>query len=147
MRPGFEYIGVSICFFAHDGKGNFVMHKRSKNCRDEQETWDFGGGKLEFGETIEQAVLRELQEEYGCTGTIQKQLSILSTIRTHHGEKTHWILIPHLVLVTPAEVKLNEPEKMDAIGWFTWETMPEPLHSGVAVEMQKYRAAFYALPK
>jgi ADP-ribose pyrophosphatase YjhB (NUDIX family) len=41
------------------------MHCRSKNCRDEQGCWDCGGGSMEFGETFEETVKREVEEEYG----------------------------------------------------------------------------------
>jgi ADP-ribose pyrophosphatase YjhB (NUDIX family) len=37
------------------------------NCRDEQGMWDGGGGGLKFGEKIEDAVVREIKEEYCAT--------------------------------------------------------------------------------
>ena len=56
MKPGIDYIGVSTPFYCHDGQGNFLFHKRSQKCRDEQGRWDTGSGKLEFGLTVEENV-------------------------------------------------------------------------------------------
>lgn len=64
MRKGIDCIGVTVVFFCHDGKGNFVLSKRSKNTRDEQGRWDPGGGALEIHERIEDAIRREVREEY-----------------------------------------------------------------------------------
>ncbi|MEI7709419.1 MAG: hypothetical protein WCI76_01755 [bacterium] len=49
MQKGVDYIAVGVSYFCHDGKGNYLMNKRSKNCRDEHGTWDLGGGGLEIG--------------------------------------------------------------------------------------------------
>ncbi len=141
MKPGKDYIGVSVAFFCHDGQGNFLFHKRSAACRDEQGTWDCGGGKLEFGETIEAGTLRELREEYGCNGTIEETLPVNSFIRSHNGESRHWIIIPHIIRVNRDEAKLNEPESMDDIGWFTLSNLPSPLHSGVESDIALYHTA------
>jgi hypothetical protein len=35
MRKGYDYPGVAIVFFCHDGNGNFVMSKRGSQARDE----------------------------------------------------------------------------------------------------------------
>lgn len=87
LRPGIDYIAISTPFYCNDGKGNFVFHKRSKSCRDEQGAWDPGSGKLEFGLTPEQNVLQEILEEYGCKGTIQEQLPAHSIFRELNGKK------------------------------------------------------------
>jgi len=129
MKPGFDYIGVCVNFYCHDGSGNFVLHKRSQNCRDEQGTWDFGGGQLEFGETLEQGVLREIQEEYGCAAEIDEQLPPLSVLREHNGKPTHWVSVDFIARVKPNEVVLGEPESMDEIGWFRLAELPTPMHS------------------
>jgi len=131
MNPGFDYIGISTSFICHDGEGRFLLGKRSKNCRDEQGTWEFGGGKLEFGATLEENVLREIQEEYGCDGVIEESLPPITLFRTAGDAKTHWITFPFFVRVSREEARLNEPENMDEIGWFRLHELPQPLHSGV----------------
>lgn len=35
LQRGIDFIGITCVFYCHDGQGNFLMHKRSKNCRDE----------------------------------------------------------------------------------------------------------------
>ncbi len=44
-KRGIDYIGVNCVFWCHDGKGNVLFHKRSKNCRDEQGTWTPAAGR------------------------------------------------------------------------------------------------------
>ena len=33
MEVGIDYTGISVVFLCHDNEGNFLMNKRSKNCR------------------------------------------------------------------------------------------------------------------
>lgn len=142
MKPGTDYIGVSTPFYCNDGKGRFVLHKRSKNCRDEQGKWDTGSGQLDFGQTIEENVLREVKEEYGCKGKIQEQLPAHSILRKHDGKMTHWLVIPSFILVDPKKVKIGERHKADKIGWFTLDKLPSPLHTGFQFTLKKYKRYF-----
>lgn len=128
-RTGVDNIGVSVSFFCHDGQGNILLQKRSQNCRDEQGTWDCGGGKMELGEDFESATLRELKEEYGCGGKIQFQFPVQNILRMNNGIQTHWISIGHIVLVDPVQVKNNEPKCIDELGWFKLDKLPTPMHS------------------
>lgn len=129
LTPGIDFIGISTPFYCVDGKGHILLHKRSKNCRDEQGKWDIGAGQLHFGEAPEEGVLREVKEEYGCNGVIVASFPPHSVIRTQKSKKTHWLSIPFIVKVDPKEVRNNEPEKIDEIGWFTLLDLPKPLHS------------------
>ncbi len=131
MKAGIDYTGICVVFYYHDGDGNLLMHKRSAACRDENHRWDCGSGQLEFGENPEQGVLREIMEEYGCAGTIEKKLEPVSIIRTQQEKKTHWLAIPFIIKVNKDEVSINEPEAMDDIGWFSLHQLPSPLHSSV----------------
>jgi NADH pyrophosphatase NudC (nudix superfamily) len=132
---GKEFIGVNCVFWCHDGKGKLLMHKRSKKCRDEQETWDCGAGSMEFGETFEETVRREVLEEYGAQPKEIKYISSANVLREHNGETTHWVKNLHWVLVDPKEVKNNEPDKIEEIGWFDLENLPTPLHSQIHIEV------------
>ena len=67
LKRGVDQIGVTVNFLVHDGNGRILLQKRSQQCRDEQGRWDIGGGAVEFGESLDDAVLRELREELNVT--------------------------------------------------------------------------------
>lgn len=126
---GVDYPGVTVVYFCHDGKGRFVMAKRSKNTRDEHEKWDIGAGGLELGDTIEKTLKKEIQEEY-CTEVLDYEfLGIREVHRVHNGTQTHWIGLDFKVLIDPKKVKIGEPHKFTDIGFFKLDALPQPTHS------------------
>ena len=133
---GLDHIGVNCVFWCHDAAGRVLMSKRSKNCRDEQEKWDVGAGAMEFGETFEETVRREIQEEYGATPLAIEYITTRNVLREHNGHRTHWIKNLHWVLVDPAQVTNKEPEKIEKMGWFTLDALPQPLHSQIVIEVE-----------
>lgn len=129
FKKGLDFTGVSVIYFCHDGKGNFIMAKRSKNSRDEQGLWDIGGGGLEFGDTVEETLRNEIREEY-CTSVIQHEfLGFRDVHREQNGQKSHWIALDFKVLIDPTTVKIGEPHKFDDLHWFTQNNLPEKMHS------------------
>ena len=50
-------------------------------------------------------------------------------IRDQDGVKTHWVAMTYAVQVDPKTVTIGEPDKIDAIDWFTSDRLPSPLHS------------------
>jgi len=129
MEKGVDYTGICVVFYCHDGKGNFVMSKRNKSCRDEHDTWDPGGGGIEFGIPIEKNLEKEIKEEY-CTDILKSEfLGIRDVHRKNAGRKTHWIALDFKCLVDPTKVRNGEPHKFDGVRWFTLDTLPSKLHS------------------
>ena len=131
LQRGVDFTGVSCVFYCHDGQGKLLLHKRSQNCRDEIGNWDVGAGALEFGEDLEDAVKREIKEEYGCEELNLRLVGPYSLVRQNNNKPTHWVLIAFAAHIDPSQVRINEPEKMDEIGWFELDNLPTPLHSGV----------------
>lgn len=129
MKKGEDYIGVSVVFFCHDGKGNFVMAKRGTRTRDENGRWDIGSGGLKFGEKVEDALKREIMEEYGVDVLESEFLGYRDVHREHNGKPTHWIGLDFKVLVDREKVILGEPEVFEEIGWFRLDNLPENMHS------------------
>lgn len=129
LRRGMDYIGVSVCAIVHDGQGHILMMKRGAKARDEHGRWDITGGSIDFGESIEVSLRRELKEELRTTPLDILFLTAYEAHREYKGNKTHWIALLHAVKVDPKTVQLGEPEKFDEIGWFTSQNLPEPLHS------------------
>ncbi|MBI4895050.1 MAG: NUDIX domain-containing protein [Candidatus Aenigmarchaeota archaeon] len=139
LKRGVDFIGVSIIYFCHDGKGNFLMAKRNNNTTDEHGRWDIGGGKLEFGDSVENTLRREIIEEY-CTDVISFEfLGYRDVHRIHNDKKTHWIGLDFKVLIDPNKVKIGEPNKFDQIGWFTLKNIPENIHSQLPKFFELYK--------
>lgn len=142
MNIGFDFIGITTAFYCIDEEGRLLMHKRTKECRDEHGRWDTGSGKLEFDLKVEENVLQEVLEEYGAKGTVIGQLPAHDIFREQKGQKTHWLAVPFFIRVDPKEVKIGEPHKMAELGWFTLSTLPTPLHSGFEFTLNRYRSEF-----
>lgn len=106
-QRGFSYIGVSACAVVHDGQGSILMMKRGVNARDEHGVWDITGGAVEFGDTIESTLQRELHEELRTKPLEVKFLTAYDAHREYEGKKTHWIALIYAVKVNPATVILG----------------------------------------
>jgi ADP-ribose pyrophosphatase YjhB (NUDIX family) len=116
---------VSVVFVCHDGEGRILLARRSAGARDEPGTWDCGAGALEYGETFEAAVTREVTEEYTAAPLAIEQAGVRNVIR---GE-SHWVAVVFRVRLDPSLVRIGEPHKFDALGWFSPSSLPSPLHS------------------
>lgn len=126
---GYDFIGVSAVGLVHDGHGKLLLQKRGPEARDERGHWDLCGGAVEFGDTIEQTLLRELKEELCVQPQHMELLTAYDAHRNFHGRASHWIAVVYAVQVEPAAVKIGEPHKIAELGWFTAATLPDPLHS------------------
>ncbi|GIF03784.1 NUDIX hydrolase [Actinoplanes siamensis] len=125
MRPS-----VSCVFVCHDGAGRILLARRSAQARDEPGTWDCGAGALEFGETFEEAVTREVTEEYVAPPLEITQLGVRNVVR-----EDHWVAIVFAVRVDPSRVRVGEPHKFDELTWCTPDDLPAPRHSQLAATL------------
>ena len=140
-KRGVDFIGVTVPFIIHDGNGRFLLQKRSKQCRDEQGSWDVGGGAMEFGEEMAEAVAREVEEEVGVKPIEVKFLTAYIALRDNKGTATHWVCLAHAVKVDPEKVFINDKDKIDEIGWFTMDSLPSPLHSQMLKSLEAAKQA------
>lgn len=139
-HKGISFVGISTAFFCHDGRGSFYMGKRSQSARDEQGTWDTGGGGLKWGQTAEENIVREVKEEYGADALEVKFLGYDDIFRKlSDGTPTHWLALRFAVLVDPKQVHIAEPEALVEGGWFTLKNLPKPLHSQIMPFFKNYK--------
>lgn len=129
MKKGVDYTGVTVVFMCHDGHGNILFNKRSQNCRDEKGRWDIGGGGVDFGDTIEHTLKKEIKEEYCADVLAFEFLGYRDVLRENEGSKTHWIALDFFVKIDPLQVSIGEPHKIDEIIWTTLDNIPDPCHS------------------
>lgn len=130
LRRGIDHIGVSAAALVHDGKGHLLLQKRGQQARDERGRWDICGGAIEFGDTIEETIRKELMEELCVEPLDMEFLTAYDAHRVNdEGVKTHWVAIIYAVKVEPQKVKIGEPHKIAELGWFTSKDLPDPRHS------------------
>ena len=109
------FIAVKALLF-YDGK--FLLVKRSDKARGEHHFWEFPGGRMEFGETPEDALTRELMEE---TGLSVKIICPLQTWNFYRGDDTQIVGVTFLCKATTDTVRLSNEH--DAYAWVTHDEL------------------------
>lgn len=97
--------------------GRVLMVKRSNNDEVDPGTWEMPGGKIEFGEFLEPALIREVKEEAGIDITVEKLL-YACTFKT--DEKRQVVILAYLCRSRDKDVKLS-PEHTD----YMWASKSE----------------------
>lgn len=97
MHPNQPMITVVAALITRDAK-LLVCQRRRDDTYALQ--WEFPGGKVEPGESLPQALVRELQEELGVSATIGKELFRAS--HRYKDSKTELVLVFFEALVDAA---------------------------------------------
>ncbi|MDH3592959.1 MAG: NUDIX hydrolase [Planctomycetota bacterium] len=84
MRP--DYLGV-FGYLERDDGVLLVSNRRTIDGRD-QLVWDLPGGGVEAGETLAEALRREMREETGLAIEIGEMFLVAEGERTHGGRRT-----------------------------------------------------------
>lgn len=129
LKRGVDHIGISMANVVHDGKGKILLMKRGPKARDEQGRWDVVSGALEFGESFEDGIRREIAEEISGVPIEIEFITTYDAHRVNEGKNTHWVAIVHWVKINPEGIKIGEPHKIDEIKWFDIKNLPSPMHS------------------
>ncbi|GAB6905231.1 putative DNA alkylation repair enzyme (modular protein) [Desulfosarcina cetonica] len=87
-------------------------------------TWQFPGGHLEFGESIEACARRELSEETGLTISRWRLGPFTNDI--FEKEQKHYVTLFVIAETTEGEPIVKEPHKCERWDWFPWSAMPKP---------------------
>lgn len=140
MQVGVDYIGVGVGAIVFNDDGDVFLSQRGAQSRNERGKWEFPGGKVEFGDTLEDTIIREFQEEYGMTIEIIRLLSVDSHILPDEGQ--HWVSPTYIARHVSGEPKILEPHKCSAIGWFALDALPQPQSVITEYNVRDYRAQY-----
>jgi len=108
---------VVAALIEHQGKVLACQRKRGQRF---ELMWEFPGGKVESGETQEQALIRELREELGVTAKIGREVFRTKYSYAEMREPINLIFLS--AAVRPSEVRNLEFEQ---IAWRTPDSLPE----------------------
>jgi 8-oxo-dGTP diphosphatase len=140
MRAGLDYIGVGVGAIVFNEKGEVFLSQRGNLAKNERGTWEFPGGKLEFGEKLADALVREFLEEYGMLIEVGELLSVDDHILPEEGQ--HWVSPTFLAKHLSGIPEIKELGKCSAIGWFRLDALPSPLSVITQYNVRDYRAKF-----
>lgn len=112
-------VGIGV-FVLKDGK---VLMQRRVGAHGKG-TWCFPGGHLEFGESVEACVHREVLEETSCKVANVRFVAVTNDI--FQKENKHY-----LTIFMAADYKSGTPrpnlKESTEIGWFDMKKLPSPL--------------------
>ncbi len=104
---------ASAAVICKDGEFLICQRPMGKNC---ELLWEFPGGKIELGETAEECVIRECQEELGVTLRVLRKLT--EVIYDYPVSMVHL----HFFLTEIIEGELTRNEH-NSVQWITMEEL------------------------
>jgi len=138
MKPGTDYVGVSVGALILNDKDELFLTKRGERATNERGTWEIPGGKVNFGETLLAAAKREIWEEYGAEVVFTHQFPAQNHLIPE--EHQHWVPTCFVGRFIPgSSPRILEPEKCSEIGWFALNHLPEPLSIITTLDVDTYR--------
>lgn len=144
IQIGKDVIGVGVGALILNDQGQILMALRGPAARNERGKWEIPGGSVDWGETFEQAIIREVQEEIGVQIEVVELLTVSDHLLPDEGE--HWVSPTYICRIVSGEPCIQEPEKCSELGWFTLEeaeAMPLSVvtKSDIAVLRQRHPIA------
>ena len=123
LKPGRDFIGVGVFALILNEKGEVILTKArrsEKKGEDYEGIWSMPGGTLEFGETCEEGLRREIREELGIDIDDIRLLDYNDYIR----DGKHWLALNFSARAL-GEARNMEPEKNEEVRYFAPDNIPE----------------------
>ena len=115
MKKGVDFIGVGSGAIIFNNEGKVFVAQRGPKARNESGRWDFPGGSVEYGERCEDAVARELMEEFEMEIEVLELLEVVNHILPE--ENQHWVSPSFIARHVSGVPKITEPEKCIGFKW------------------------------
>lgn len=137
MIRGVDYIGVGVGAIMINERGELFLAKRGPKAKNERGLWEFPGGSVEFGETLANALKREMREEFGIEIEVGRLVDVADHILPE--EDQHWVSPTYLCRIARGEPVILEPEKCSGIGWFAPHDVPAELTQITKMNLEHYK--------
>ena len=119
-----------------DRNGKILLQDR-KSMSKHGEEWGYFGGKIDSGESPEEAIVREIKEELGCEINITKEIK---SFTYKYPDKTI-VLKPFICRIKNNLPKAIEHEKIE---WLSLDELNLKKWLAADVEIKNYIQTFYS---
>ena len=105
-----KQIPIVIAVIRNESGDLLLARRIDRDISEAHDTWEFAGGKIEFGETPEEAVIREAKEETGLGVEIIRLLPKILTNRwtKNTGEELQTIILCYECKVVGGQLHVNQ---------------------------------------
>lgn len=144
--PDFNRLRRSAtCAIVFDDAGRVLLHRRTDNGH-----WALPGGAIEVGETADQTIVREVEEETGYRMKVVRLVGVYSdpvhtTITYPDGNVNAYVAIAFECRVIGGSSALSD--ESSAVEWFDVRALPPDFYPGHIPRLQdalaNQAAAFY----
>lgn len=117
--------------------GSVLLAQRAKSKTLAPGCWGTTGGHVELNETPAQAAIREAKEELGIDAG---NLKFLACFDEQWRDGAHYVDVIFSGEILSGEPKINEPDKIDAIGWFPLSELPSPMFAPVEMALRNWKS-------
>ncbi len=114
-------VGVSILI----KNGDRILLEKRQGTTHGNGTWGPPSGHIDYGEKPEETATRETQEETGVTISDVKFRVVTNDVFEEAQEQ--YITLWFDATYVSGEAKVKAPEEESEVGWFTWDSLPQPL--------------------
>ncbi|MBS4174896.1 NUDIX domain-containing protein [Bacillus sp. FJAT-49736] len=112
--------------------GKVLIIKRTNQAHSGGGTWECAGGKMEFGEDLESALIREVKEEVGLDILVE-QILYATTFQTSPYRQV--VIVTYLCSCKNTEIILSH-EHSDYL-WATYDELKRYLPKGILADFEK----------
>ena len=118
-----KVIKVGVQGIILDKSKRKVLLGKRKNCFGAG-SWGLPGGHLEFGESFEEAIAREILEE---TGLIVKEVKVVGVFSTPLLPDSHHVQVGCLVEAYEGIPQIIESDKCEELNFYALDKLPSPI--------------------
>lgn len=115
MKKWIDYIWVAVWTMIFNGNNEVLIMHRSEKCTNESNMRSFPWGWVDFGETCEDAIIREVKEELDIDIEVVEFLTLVNHIIP--SEWQHRVSAAYITKHIWWKPKNMEPEKCDEWKW------------------------------